>query len=52
MPRRIHDTDFAHALVGHTAYLDMCDRKDDAEKLELYMKMESELFVGFNYNKI
>jgi len=43
--RRIHDTDIAHALVGHTTYLDMYDRKDDDEKLELFMKIEPELLI-------
>lgn len=41
--RRIHDTDIAHAMVGHSTYLDMYDRKDDEEKLELYLKVEPEL---------
>lgn len=45
--RRVHDTDVAHALVGHTAYLDMYDRKDDVEKLELYLKVEPELLINF-----
>ncbi|WP_371504277.1 tyrosine-type recombinase/integrase [Nitrosopumilus adriaticus] len=44
--RRIHDTDIAHAMVGHTTYLGMYDRKDDAEKLELFLKVEPELAVG------
>ena len=44
--RRVHDTDIAHALVGHTAYLDMYDRKDDFEKLELYLKVEPELIIS------
>lgn len=44
--RRMHDTDIAHAMVGHTAYLDMYDRKDDLEKLELYLKVEPELTVN------
>jgi len=43
--RRIHDTDIAHALVGHTTYLDMYDRKDDIEKLELFLKIEPELSI-------
>lgn len=43
----MHDTDVAHALVGHTAYLDMYDRKDDSEKLELYLKVEPELLINF-----
>ena len=41
--RRIHDTDIAHAMVGHTTYLDMYDRKDDDEKLKLFLKVEPEL---------
>ncbi len=43
--RRIHDTDIAHAMVGHTTYLDMYDRKEDTEKLELFLKVESELKI-------
>ena len=41
----MHDTDIAHAVVGHTAYLDMYDRKDDLEKLELYLKVEATLKI-------
>jgi integrase len=44
--RRVHDTDVAHAMVGHTTYLDMYDRKDDDEKLELYLKVEPELQIS------
>ncbi len=43
--RRVHDTDIAHAMVGHTTYLDMYDRKEDSEKLELYLKLEPELRI-------
>lgn len=43
--RRIHDTDVAHGMIGHTTYLDMYDRKDDDEKLELFLKVESELKI-------
>ncbi|MEC4849107.1 MAG: tyrosine-type recombinase/integrase [Nitrosarchaeum sp.] len=43
--RRIHDTDVAHAMVGHTTYLDMYDRKEDSEKLELYLKVEPTLRI-------
>jgi len=43
--RRVHDTDIAHAMVGHTTYLDMYDRKDDEEKLELYLKVEHTLKI-------
>lgn len=43
--RRVHDTDIAHAMVGHTTYLDMYDRKDDLEKLELYLKVEPQLRI-------
>jgi hypothetical protein len=45
--RRVHDTDIAHAMVGHTGYLDMYDRKDDFEKLEMYIKVEPQLKVTF-----
>ena len=41
--RRIHDTDIAHAMVGHTTYLDMYDRKEDSEKLELFLMVEPSL---------
>jgi len=50
--RRIHDTDIAHAMVGHTAYLDMYDRKDDFEKLELYLKVEPELLINFRVQNL
>lgn len=43
--RRIHDTDIAHAMIGHVTYLDMYDRKDDEEKLELYLKVEPNLQI-------
>lgn len=46
--RRVHDTDIAHALVGHNVYLDMYDRKDDSEKLELYLKVEPKLAINFS----
>ena len=44
--RRVHDTDIAHAMIGHTTYLDMYDRKDDEEKLELYLKVEPVLKIN------
>jgi integrase len=47
--RRVHDTDIAHAMVGHIVYLEMYDRKDDLEKLEMYMKIEPQLRI---FNKI
>jgi len=43
--RRIHDTDIAHAMIGHVTYLDMYDRKDDDEKLNLYLKVEPSLKI-------
>ena len=43
--RRVHDTDIAHAMIGHTTYLDMYDRKDDSEKFELYLKIEKSLKI-------
>jgi integrase len=44
--RRVHDTDIAHAMVGHTTYLGMYDRKEDFEKLELYMEVEPLLYIN------
>ena len=44
--RRVHDTDIAHAMIGHTTYLDMYDRKDDWEKLELFLQVESKLKIN------
>jgi hypothetical protein len=32
-------------MVGHTTYLDMYDRKEDEEKLGLYLKVEPELKI-------
>ena len=31
--------------LGHTTYLGMYDRKDDSEKLELFLKVEPELKI-------
>jgi integrase len=45
--RRVHDTDIAHAMVGHTPYLDMYDRKDDLEKLQLYVRVEPSLRIDW-----
>jgi integrase len=45
--RRVHDTDIAHAMIGHSTYLDMYDRKDDTERLELYLKVEPKLVINF-----
>ena len=47
--RRVHDTDIAHAMIGHTTYLDMYDRKEDSEKLELYLRIEPNLRI-FSYS--
>lgn len=43
--RRVHDTDIAHTMIGHTVYLDMYDRKDDLEKLNLYLKVEPQFRI-------
>ncbi len=48
--RRVHDTDIAHAMVGHSTYLDMYDRKDDLERLQLYLKVEPKLVISFQPN--
>lgn len=45
--RKAHDTDIAHGMVGHTTYLGMYDRKDDLEKLQLYLKVEPMLRINF-----
>ena len=45
--RRVHDTDIAHAMVGHTTYLGMYDRKDDLEKLQLCLEVEPSLQINF-----
>jgi hypothetical protein len=34
--------------VGHTPYLDMYDRKDEEEKLELFLAVEPSLRINFN----
>jgi len=39
-------TDIAHAMVGHTTYLGMYDRKTDSEMLELYLKVEPLLEIS------
>jgi len=42
--RRTHDSDIANAMVGHLTTYDY-DRKDDDEKLELYLKVEPKLKI-------
>lgn len=37
-------------MVGHTTYLDMYDRKEDSEKLELYLKVEPTLRIMSKVN--
>lgn len=32
-------------MIGYTTYLDIYDRKEDSEKLELYLKVEPELKI-------
>lgn len=34
-------------MVGHTTYLGMYDRKDDLEKLQLYLEVEPSLQINF-----
>ena len=36
---------FTDAMVGHTTYLDMYDRRDDSEKMELFLKVEPKLRI-------
>ncbi|QLH02826.1 hypothetical protein C5F47_04290 [Nitrosopumilus cobalaminigenes] len=40
-----HDSNFAKKLAGQKGYLDEYDRMTDAEKLELYQKIESDLTI-------
>ena len=40
-----HDPNFAKMLSGQKGYLLQYDRMDDEEKLELYQKFESELYI-------
>ena len=42
---RIFGDDTAHAIVGHGAYLQDYQRRNDAEKEELYEELESELLI-------
>ena len=43
--RRVHDSDIANGMVGHLPTFYMYDRKDDDEKLELYLKVEPKLKI-------
>jgi len=40
-----HDANFAKILAGQKGYLLQYDRMDDEEKLDLYQKFESELYI-------
>lgn len=42
---RVHDSNYAHMMTGHSGYLMTYDRLTDAEKLEMYLKLEKELMV-------
>jgi hypothetical protein len=48
---RVHDENYAHKLTGHGGYLPQYDRLTDDEKLDLYLKLESELLVYDNSKK-
>ncbi len=47
---RAHDENYAHMMTGHGGYLMQYDRLTDAEKLDMYIAMESELLI-FDQNK-
>ena len=42
---RIFNEDIAHAMVGHGAYLQQYQRRNESEKEELYEELESHLLV-------
>jgi len=42
---RCHDEGYAHRLTGHGGYLPQYDRMTDEEKLDLYLKLESDLLI-------
>jgi len=42
---RVLDNDTAHALIGHGAYLQQYQRRNDLEKEELYQELEPEILI-------
>ena len=52
---RVFNEDIAHSMIGHGAYLQQYQRRNDLEKEELYDELESELLIydqNKNTNKI
>ena len=43
---KVHGLDYAHKMTGHKGYLSQYNRLEEAEKLEMYLKLEPELFVN------
>jgi len=43
---KIHGLDYAHKMTGHKGYLNQYNRLEEAEKLEMYLKLEPELLVN------
>lgn len=42
---RVTNTDTAHAMIGHTAYIDEYQRRNLKEKLELFLEIEPQIMV-------
>ena len=48
-----HGLEYAHALIGHSGYLEQYYRLSDEERLEKYIELEQKLTVGEDFkNKI
>jgi len=43
---KVHGLDYAHKLCGHKGYLSQYNRLEESEKLEMYLKLEPELFIN------
>ena len=43
---KVHGLDYAHKMTGHKGYLSQYNRLEEAEKLQMYLKLEPELLVN------
>ena len=43
---KVHGLDYAHKMTGHKGYLSQYNRLEESEKLEMYLKLEPELFIN------
>ncbi len=45
---KVHGLSYSHKMTGHKGYLEEYNRLEESEKLEMYLKLEPELFINEN----